>query len=239
MKIHRSIVSLSIAAALTLVAVATRAEAPPGTPPETPSDSHGEQVSGTATATASINARTDLEALKRKIEEQGAKVSADARAKAEVQINSSSRDIDQHASLGGEAKIAGRLADEFGISADAILAEKAALGATWGELTIAHSIAANSNSEVTVEQLLALRKEGMGWGRIAAGLDLKLGTVVSGIRAESQVARGIVRADGKVAAMQGAGARGGLGANAGLHTGVGKGKAGVGAGVGAGVKVKP
>ena len=39
-----------------------------------------------------------------------------------------------------------------------------------------------------VEQLVQMRNDGMGWGRIAAGLDLRLGSVVSAVKAEGRVA---------------------------------------------------
>jgi hypothetical protein len=80
----------------------------------------------------------------------------------------------------------------------------------------------------------------MGWGQVAAGLGLNLGSAVSSVNAESRVASGLERADGKVATMHGEGARAGVGANAGLHGGLGVGGAGSGvnAGAGAGLGVK-
>ncbi len=232
---NRVLMLAGLAFAACVIASATRGladEAPPG-----PEGTHGATVSGTATATAGVDAREDLEALRRKIDEQGRKVSAEARVKAEAQIEASGRDVDKQAAADGDAKVAARLAEEFGLSADAILAQKAALGASWGELTIAHCLAANAKADVTVEQLMALREEREGWGRIAAGLELSLGSAVSAIRAESRVARGLVRPDGRVAAMAGAGARGRAGVDAGLRTGAIQGRAGVQTGVGAGLRV--
>jgi hypothetical protein len=255
MKSIRILASLALASALTAGAGASRAGDPPTptpppvpapvpteaatptpTPAAIPAETHAE-TNASATATMDAEAKAKLDALKRRITEQSEKVNADAKVKAEGQLTTMAREIDDHAATGGDDKLAGRLADEFGISADAVAAEKSALGASWGDLTIAHSICANSKTDVTVEQLMSLKKDGMGWGQIAAGLELKLGSVVSSVKAESQVARGIAKADGKVAAMQGAGARVGVGANAGLHAGVGKGKADAAVGAGAGVKV--
>jgi hypothetical protein len=88
---------------------------------------------------------------------------------------------------------------------------------------------------------MGMKHDGMGWGQIAAGLDLNLGSVVSAVKAEGRVASGVGRPDGKIAPMRGLGARVGVaGGNAGLHAGVGHGAAGAaGAGVGVGVKIKP
>lgn len=199
-------------------------------------DSHGADVSAAAKGDVKVNAREDLAALKEKIQTQGAKVSEEAKSKSQQAMDEVGGEVDHHAQADGDAKMASRLGDEFGMSADAVLAEKSALGTSWGQLTIAHSIAANSNEDVTVEQLMEMRKDGMGWGEIAAGLDLELGSVVSSVKAESAVARGLAHADGKAMAMKGPGAK--LDAGAGMGAAVGKGRAAVAPGAAVKVKVK-
>ena len=62
-------------------------------------------------------------------------------------------------------------------------------------------------------------------------------TVVSGVKAEGQVANGLAKADGHVSRMRGEGARAGVGSNAGVHAGLGAGHATAGAGLGVDVKV--
>src|SRR5437867_11585576 len=104
---------------------------------------------------------------------------------------------------------------------------------------IAQTLALNSKSDVTADQLITLHKDGMGWGQIAAGLGLRLGEVVSAVNAESHVASGQAKADGKVAVVHGEGAKAGLGAGAGVHAGGQGVKAGASLGVETGVKVKP
>lgn len=188
-------------------------------------------------------AKARLEAIRQRLLDRSAKVSVESRTRAEGQIEASAKEIDAHASGDGETKVAGRLGKEFGMTGDAVIAEKQSLGASWGDLTIAHALAANATSGATVNDLVALKQDGMGWGQIAAGLGLKLGAVVSGVKAESQVARGLAKADGHAtAALHGAAPRADAGAKVGANAGVGKGVsagAGVNAGVKVGGKIKP
>ncbi len=80
-----------------------------------------------------------------------------------------------------------------------------------------------------------MRHDGMGWGQIAHGLDLRLGDVVSAVRSESRVADGTAKGNGKPALIHG-------GAHVGAHTGTGAavhaGHTGAGAAGNAGVGVK-
>jgi hypothetical protein len=101
---------------------------------------------------------------------------------------------------------------------------------------------ANSTNAVTMDQLFAMRKDGMGWGQIAQGLNLKLGEVVSAVASEGAVAQGTAKADGKIAMIHS-----GASTHAGMHAGTGTaaaahvGHTGAGVsgsvGVGAGTKV--
>lgn len=192
-----------------------------------------------AKAEAQAKVKAELDALKASLEEKGSKVAPEARAKADRDIAKAQKELEASAAVDGDARIAERWSEETGMSAEAILAQKAALETSWGQLLVAHSLVANSGTDVTVEQLIQMKRDGMGWGKIAAGLDLQLGSVVSGIKAESQVARGLMKADGRVAAMTGPGAR--LGVGTGVGAGLGKGQTHVnsGVGVGVGVKTKP
>ena len=195
-------------------------------------------------AQAQTDAAATLEAQQRMdaVKEKGAKVSADSRAKAEAKLEASAKKADSEAQR-GEGRVAERLAVEFGMTADALMAEKQELGCTWGELMIAHSLDANTTTEITVAQLVQMRKDGTGWGQIAAGLGLKLGEAVSAAQAESRVAAGLAKPDGKVAVIHGEGARAGVGgqagADAGVHAAGTQVGANAGAGVGVGVKIKP
>jgi len=164
------------------------------------------------------------------IKVKGGMASAQARSKADAKFEAAAKKADADASAQGEAKIAGRLGAEFGMTAEELTTEREALGCSWGELMIAHSLHALSTTEVSVAQLFELRKDNTGWGQIAAGLGLKLGETVSAVQAEGRVAAGLAKPDGKVAATR-AGAKGGA-VVAGEQTAAQ-------AGAGAGVKNKP
>jgi hypothetical protein len=195
------------------------------------------QAQAQARAETQLEARQTLEAIKAK----GAKVSAAARSKAEAKLAAVAKKTNEEASAKGDATVAGRLAAEFGMTAEQLMAEHQSVGCSWGELMIAHSLQANSTTEVTAAQLLELHQEGTGWGQIAAGLGFKLGEVVSAVQAEGRVAAGLAKPDGKVAVIHGPGARAGVGAQAGANAGVQAAgtQAAARAGVGVGVKIKP
>ncbi len=200
----------------------------------TTTNTQGTQVSSTTSADASAAAQVDMQKLRENIEKKSARISTEARARAESQIEATAKHVDETADKGGEANVAQRLGAEFGMSAQAMTDEHTKLGASWGQLMIAHAIAANSKTGVSAEQLLEMKRDGMGWGKIASGLGLRLGSVVSSVKAEGQVATGVAKADGRVSRMQGEGARS---VAAGVHTGLGVGHGNAGAGLGVGVKV--
>src|SRR5262249_21994797 len=121
----------------------------------------------------------------------------------------------------GEAGVADRLAAEFQTTADAMTAERAALKTSWGDLMIAHALAANAKSNLAVADLVGMHADGMGWGQIAAGLGLDLGETVSAIHAEGRVADGTAKTAGRAAVIHGEGARAGVGVNTGVALGHG------------------
>jgi len=114
-------------------------------------------------------------------------------------IETEAKEVDLEATSKGEAVIAGRIAGEFGMTPDALQAERAGLNAGWGDLLIAHTLVAGSGSDLTVAQLYQLRREGMGWGEVAHGMGLNVGQALAGIRAEGRVAKGMLKPDGKPA----------------------------------------
>jgi len=119
------------------------------------------------------------------------------RASADRELAAEARNIDR-ASV-GETRVARYLGAEFGIGEEAITAEKRDLGASWGNLTIAHTLAASDKQGMTVAQVLQLHDRGMEWGEVAAGLGLELHDAIEAVNAESRVARGRATAGGKVA----------------------------------------
>ncbi|MEO6463794.1 MAG: hypothetical protein ABIP29_12040, partial [Candidatus Eisenbacteria bacterium] len=173
--------------------------------------------SATAQADAQASASADLAAAREKLEQKAEQVSTRAQEKADAKLEAAAKKIDEAAAR-AESKVAGRLAGELDVEAKVLLEQKAELGASWGELMIAHSLEQNAAAEWSVEQLVTLHHSGMGWGRIAAGLGFELGSAVRAIDAEARVATGQARADGRVGVMAGGSgaARVDAGAGAGL-----------------------
>lgn len=192
-----------------------------------------------ADARAQAQAQADAARMRESLERKAAKVSGETKAGAESHLDATSHKVDAMAQKSGDAAVAARLATEFGASASVLTTQKSELGATWGEMVIAHDIAANVKAHVTPSQLVQWHHDHMGWGQMAAGLGLELHSVMHSVDAEARIAEGEARADGKVAAMRGEGARGvGVGVNAGLGAEAGKGAVGAGAGAGAGLGIK-
>ena len=204
----------------------------------------GADASGTADAssraaqvraTGATDAAVDPSATRHAIEVRAATVSVNAATKTDSRLAAIARRVDADVATQGGRTVAARLAARFGTTATELRAEQAASGASWGQLMIAHALAEKAGPPVTAEQLIAMHEDGMGWGRIAAGLGIKLGAAVRGVRASAHAAQGVAKADGHVSATRGSCAR------AGAHGGVRGGlvaanvRAGVGAGVGAGM----
>ena len=155
------------------------------------------------------------------VKHRAEKVSAKLRASADKKMDLSAQDVDRATISAGETKVAERLGTQFGMSAEAITAEKNALNTSWGNLTIAHTLAANAGEGVTSENLVQMHSAGMGWGQIAAGLGLKLGEAIRAVRAEDHVANGRAKATGKVAVIHHEGTRAGKEKSTGHGAGMG------------------
>jgi hypothetical protein len=197
------------------------------------------EAAGKANAGAAATPRPNpaLDAARTKAKKAPAK----EREEVEKKISASVNEVEAEASAKGDATVAGRIAAEFGMTTDAIVAERSQYGRGWGELMIAHTLAANGTSGLTVADILELRAEGMGWGQIAHGMDLKLGEVASAVRAEAKVATGLAKADGKPAMIRGVKAGAAAGAQTSAKAGRGKeagAPASVGVGVGAGTTIE-
>ena len=164
-------------------------------------------ISVGASGTATTGASADVSALRQEVMERASKLASRARAKADASMEAAAHKVDAAAENQGEQKIEARLAAVFGISQQALAEEHQSLDASWGNLMIAHTLSSNLKSELSVTQLMELKQEGMGWGQIAAGLGLNLGSCVSGVNAENRVATGLATADGQAAAIHGEGAR--------------------------------
>ena len=77
-------------------------------------------------------------------------------------LAATTRKVDDNAVKEGEAKTAERLGAEFAPSTEAISNQKQQLGASWGELMILHTIAANTSGDLTPEQIFEMRRAEKG-----------------------------------------------------------------------------
>ena len=196
------------------------------------------QTETKANAEVATKAEAGTDASLMAIRDRAKSASPKARATVDKRLAKISGDIDAKANAKGKTTAAGRIAAEFGMTGDALVAEADKFGAGLGEVIIAHTLLANSKTPVTMDQLFALRKDGMGWGQIAQGMDLRLGDVVSAVMSEGKVAQGTAKADGKVAVIH-SGEAAHAGTHAGMGAGVHAGRTGAGAtgSVGVGAKV--
>jgi len=211
---------------------------PEATPPPdagaTQKDQPTPAVSGSATMEQSAAAKSNP-AIDR-VKERGLKASAKERADVDKKLDEIEKQVENEATAKGEAAVAGRIAGEFSVTADALTAERNQFNRGWGEILVAHTLLANAKTDATIADIFQMRNQGMGWGVIAAGLNLKLGEVVPAVKSEGRVATGLAKGDGKAARIHTASAS--LGAGAKVHGKASGAKGGVsaaGAGVGAGV----
>ena len=144
-----------------------------------------------------------------KIREEGKKLDAKADAKATAAIDVAVNDVEKNASTDGDQKIAERLGGEFGVTPETLIGEKNDLKVSWGQRMLARTLTANSATELSTRQMFDLRNEGMSWPQIASGMGLKLGEVLNAAKAEAKVAKGLSKADGKVAVVHGEGSKSG------------------------------
>jgi hypothetical protein len=191
--------------------------------------------SGAAVETQAPSTDATLQAIR----DRAKHASAKARGTVDKRLSGVSGKINADAKSKGEVGAAGRVAPEFGMTGDALVTEATQFGGGLGEVIIAHTLIANSKTPVTMDQIFTLRKDGMGWGQIAQGMNLRVGDVVSAVMSEGKVAHGTVKADGKTAMIHSgstqASTHAGLGANVKAgHTGTG---AATSMGVGVGAKV--
>jgi len=184
---------------------------------------------------AGVKAEAGVSAEAMVIMEKAKKVPPVEAEDTEKKLRETVKKVDEEAAAKGDQTVASRLAADFGMTADALIAEKGTYKTGWGELMIAHTLLANVKSGVvTLDQLFEMRRNGLGWGQIGHGLDLKLSGVVSAAKAQSRVAIGLAKADGRPAKIQSASVKASTGTKVGVGAGQGKG-AGVGADVGVGV----
>jgi len=210
----------------------TQSTQPTTSPSETapPASTPPAQASGIATE----KAKPKLTPAVEKAMAKGRSVDAKQREDVDKKLDEIEKQIETEASSKGDATVAGRIAGEFGLTADALTAERTQYGRGWGEILVAHTIFANAKGDLTIADVYQMRSEGMGWGQITHGLDLNLGELVSAVRTEGRVATGLTKPDGKPAIIH-AGGKAAVDTKTAVKTEHTKGAAAAGAGVGVGV----
>lgn len=149
---------------------------------------------------ADENAGASLDAIR----DRARSASAKSLAKVERKLTEASRQIDAEANQYGDIVVAGRVAPEFGMRSEILAIEQARLNTGMGELVIAHTLAASSKKNVTAQQLFTLQRDGLTWGQIAHGLDLRVDEVAAAVTSEAHVAAGRTPSDGKPAMIRNA-----------------------------------
>ncbi|HKO22777.1 MAG TPA: hypothetical protein VJX91_08975 [Candidatus Eisenbacteria bacterium] len=99
--------------------------------------------------------------------------------------------VNQEARDRGQATMTARLAREFKQTEESLLEDKSLYSFSWGELTIAHTLLANSGEGLGLDDIAQLRREGFGWGAIAFGLQFHMEDFEDMIKAEGRVAMGL------------------------------------------------
>lgn len=186
----------------------------------------------TATTTPAVDAKT--QARLQAIRDRADKMPATDRVEIDKKLEENAKDVNVEAVTNGDATVADRFAAEFGMTSEALLAERTQYGVGWGEVMIVHTLLASAPSGTTVDQLYTLHADGMGWGQIAFGMGLKVNSVATAMKTETQVARGTLKADGKTAKI---GSNTRVASAAGASTHAGQARVGASAGAGANVKV--
>jgi len=109
-----------------------------------------------------------------------------------------SKQMDDMAAKDGDTAVATRLAGDFGVTTETLVAYRSKYGAGWGDLTIGYTLVANAQG-VTPDQAFRMHSEGIGWGEIASSMGLNLGQVESATKEEGKVVAGTSKPDGKAA----------------------------------------
>ncbi len=193
-----------------------------------------EEMKATTEAQGEVKAEARPEAKLNAIRERAMAVTAKQREAVDQKLEALSAVVDKNVTTEGEATVAARLASDFGVETEAMVAEKNQLGIAWGELMIAHMVRSSAKAEVTVSDLCKLRAEGLGWAQIAHGVGLRIAALEKAVRAEARVASGLTKPDGRPARIE-SGAR--VSASTKTNVAAGKTKVGTGTTIDAGVSV--
>lgn len=114
----------------------------------------------------------------------------DQRRSIDKRIAATLERVNRDAAATGQAKIATKLASEFGLSVEALLDVKSERGFSWGELVVAQTLLSSSDRPVDLADLAALRAEGLSWGALAYALGFHLEDLEDEIRSQGRITMG-------------------------------------------------
>lgn len=135
-----------------------------------------------------------------RVRERAESMPSDLRRDTDRRIAITIERVNKEASDRGQTTMAARLAAEFKQTPDGLLDDKADFGLSWGEMVISETLLANSATKVTLADLAALRRDGLGWGAIAYGLEFHMEDFEDVVKAEGRVAMGLGKSENKAAA---------------------------------------
>jgi len=136
-------------------------------------------------ATEAAKARADLG----EIRSRAKAMPGDQRRSTDKRVAATIERVNKDALSRGQANTASKLAVQFSVSAEALLAEKAEYGFTWGEVVIAHRLQENAAVAIDIASLSHLREEGLSWGAIAYGLRFHLEDLEEVIKSGGKIGR--------------------------------------------------
>jgi hypothetical protein len=128
---------------------------------------------------------------------RASRLSVRSRTRADGRLEQAAKAVDETVRAQPAAVVAQRLSARFGTPVDELIAEQKRLDVSWGHLVIAHVIDESAPETWTIDQIVALRKDRTGWGQIAAGLGLELGSFLRNSELEVRVATGQMTADAR------------------------------------------
>ena len=115
----------------------------------------------------------------------------DLRKDTDKRIAATVERVNRDVAATGQARIATKLASQFGITLDALLDVKSDRGFSWGELVVARTLLSDSKRAIDLDDLGSLRAEGFSWGALAYALGFHLEDLEDAIRAQGRIATGL------------------------------------------------
>ncbi|MGE5178233.1 MAG: hypothetical protein ACM3PF_03975 [Bacteroidota bacterium] len=88
--------------------------------------------------------------------------------------------------LGDPTMVETRLAQDLGVTTDVLTQQETQYNATLGDLLVAYTIQSDARTSVTLDEIFTMRSSGETWTQIARAFRIPPGTLLRGIRTETQ-----------------------------------------------------